>query len=297
MLLLSVTLTFFPETFILMLIKSFAYQIMGVFGILVLFFVLKRQWRNVGLGAISFLLIFSILLPHMSFSGIEIKKSENGIRLGQFNVLRFNRDYQSTIEEAIKSGSDFINFQEVDARWATYLQEGLKEKYPYYKIVSQESCYGIAVFSKFPLSGLEVDFVQGIPMLKRIINSDKGILNFISVHTKAPTRYSFFQLRNEQINYVSRCLKKMEGPKVVIGDFNSVPWDDQIKGLVKDSNIRDSRKSLASTFPHNLPSIFKIPIDFIFHSEDLECLNFKVVNGHSSDHNGIVGDFEIKSLN
>jgi len=57
----------------------------------------------------------------------------------------------------------------------------------------------------------------------------------------------------------------------------------------------DSRKTWAPTFP----AWFKfaaIPIDHIFHSQDMLCTNFSTIKTTDSDHYGILGEYYINEL-
>jgi endonuclease/exonuclease/phosphatase (EEP) superfamily protein YafD len=286
----AIILVLAPENFFIMLAKAFAYQYMIALVFLVMWFMMRGRYRYM------FVALASVLLVNTLFNEVitgEISNPQaNGIKVAHFNVLKYTSNHGPTMERAIETDADIISFQEVDHEWADTLLNNLTGRYPYYKIVPHEGSYGLAIFAKHPLENVQVMYTNKVPNLVGEVVVDKQRINFVASHTKAPLGLFNYRHRNSHIAAISHYLKRIEGPVLVIGDFNTVPWDDHLLQFKSDSNLFDSRKNLAATYPNNL-SIARIPIDYIFHSREVECLSFSTITGTSSDHFGIVGIYQV----
>lgn len=287
---LAIVLVLAPENFFIMLAKAFAYQVMIGMVFLVVWFAMRRRYRYM------FVVLASVMLVNTLFTdvitGNQNDPAAQGLKVAHFNVLKYTSDHGPTMQRAIETKADIISFQEVDFEWADTLLKYLPEQYPHYKIVPYDGSYGLAIFSKHPLEHVEVMYVDEVPNLVGKVLVDEQAINFVASHTKAPLRPFNYHHRNNHIAAISHYLKRIEGPLLVIGDFNTVPWDDNILQFKSDSNLFDSRKDLAATYPNKI-GIARIPIDYIFHSQEVECLSFSTVVGTSSDHLGIVGIYQI----
>ena len=83
-----------------------------------------------------------------------------------------------------------------------------------------------------------------------------------------------------------------DSPKriIICGDFNDSPISysyKKIRGDLHDSFI-EKGFGLGSTYIGDFPSY---RIDYIFHSDDLECISFKKIRRNYSDHYPIITGF------
>ena len=283
------------QNFFTMLIKSFAFQIMCIIFLLSIYWIWKSRWHLSLAAFCSLLLIDSILPPLYSRDSVRAPSS-NSFSIAHFNVLISNTEYESTIAAAINSKADFISFNEVTQAWADSLDRGLSGIYSYSKVVpNDESSFGIAVYSKYPLSDLKILCIEDIPNITGRIKLTDTSLYFITSHTKSPISNKNYKIRNRHIHAIANHLKTIEGPVVAAGDYNIVPWDSVINTFKKKAALVDSRQSLTPTYPAYL-KIAQIPIDYIFHSDELDCLSFSTISGTSSDHLSIIGYYQFKNL-
>lgn len=279
-----------PEGFLLTLIHSFAVQVLLAGMALCAWFGFRKKLGRLVLCSLAVTLI-SWQLPDWNTTQTGV--GEPQLSVAHFNVLKYNDDHDSTIATALSTGADVISFQEVDAAWGRSLIAGLSMQYPYYRVEAREDCFGLAVFSKHPIQNSEVVYFEGFPNLTGDLEIGADHIHFIASHTRAPLVRSYFNTRNKQLEQIADYLAEIDGPKMAIGDYNSVPWDSRIRKFIADTNMSDSRTSLVPTYPAGfMPA--RIPIDYIFHSSDIICLGFGRVGGASSDHFGVVGNYEIK---
>jgi endonuclease/exonuclease/phosphatase (EEP) superfamily protein YafD len=286
----------FPQNFIFALVRSLTPQIaLGALVLLVLHLFRNRlKLFLTTYGALMLLLptFLTLLFPdNMS----KIQKGKARIVFAQFNVLKFNHEHESVIQSIKASGADIVSLQEVDGSWARDIHQNIAKQYPYsFSYPSENCCFGIALYSKIPLKNAKLKWLGGVPNITADIQWQGDKIHVLSAHTHAPINKYKFEQRNIHIAEMSAYLKTIPSAKLVIGDFNSVPWDNFLNHFKQQTQLSDSRHSYSSTFPSFLGK-FGIPIDYIFHSSELECTGFTAVSSTSSDHKGIKGSFQWKS--
>jgi endonuclease/exonuclease/phosphatase (EEP) superfamily protein YafD len=286
----------FPQNYLFALMRSLTPQIaLGTLVLLV--FHLFRNRLKLFLSTYGALMLF---LP--TFFGLlfpdkmaEVQKGKQRISFAQFNVLKFNDDHVSVVNSIKSCGADIVSLQEVDGGWVKDIHENISALYPYsLSFPSENCCFGIALYSKIPLNNAQVKWLGGVPNIAADIQWQGEKIHLLSAHTHAPISKYKFEQRNNHIAELSAYLNTINCAKMVIGDFNSVPWDRFLNQFKQQSNMIDSRNSYVATYPSYLGK-FGIPIDYIFHSSDLECTDFTAIPSKSSDHNGIKGSFQWKS--
>ena len=146
------------------------------------------------------------------------------------------------------------------------------------------------MFSKHPLCELDTLWLGNIPSFTGTIEVADTSVRFVTAHTSAPTTPWRFHNRRKNIRMLTEHVEKMEGPLLLIGDLTAVPWNADIRHLRETAELYDSRTDLSPTFPSWAPGI-RVPIDYIFHSDDLACVRFNTVKSTHSDHFGIVGEY------
>lgn len=279
--------------FELTLIQSFLFQAMILYGLLSAFWIYKSHYR---VSVVNFIVFFALLvkisapIPKTN----EFKLSEEAVRIMQFNVLTNNYRYSSTIDRILEEDPDFISFQEVSDGWAEALRLGLSENYPFYEIIKhQDASQGLAIFSKFPLKDLNYHEWSGTANLSGKVLIGNEQVNFLSLHTRSPMNKTKWKTRNAHIAAAAEYIAAQGGEFLVLGDFNTVPWDHQLNKFREKTKLQDSRKKLTPTFPAWGPKyLVQIPIDYIFHSKGISCESLDSIQ-LTSDHEAVIGNFYI----
>ncbi len=150
----------------------------------------------------------------------------------------------------------------------------------------------MALYSKYPLEYKRVFVEHDFPFLTGNIKIKGQVLSFIAATTSTPTNDTGYEKQIKQFKFITAYADSITTPLIVMGDMNAVPWSDQIKGLLANTDLKDSRKDLAGTFPAQSP--VQIPIDYIFHSPELSCKQFETVGGTTSNHLGIIGYYTFR---
>ena len=277
-------------TFKLTLLQSFLFQAMLVYGALSVFWIVKHHYRLAGVNfVIYFLLLVKISGPISKTYRID--QGEESLKVLQFNVLSINDKYDETINSVLNLDPDFVSFQEVSHQWAESLVGGLSADYPFYKVVEHENQgQGIAVFSKYPFQEVEeVHLDETANITGKILVGNEAV-NFLALHTKSPTTRSKWNNRNQHLKWAEEYVNNQPGEFLVLGDFNTVPWDNRMLHFQSSTELTDSRKKLTPTYPTWNPFIAQIPIDYILHSKGIGCDSLDAVR-ITSDHKAIMGSF------
>lgn len=291
LLLIPATLLLIPSyTFKLTLLQSFLFQAMLAYGLLSAFWIIKHHYRLAGVNFLIYLLLL-IKISEPINKTYKIEQGQESLKVLQFNVLANNDKHDETIDRVIELDPDFVSFQEVSKTWSGILKNRLSENYPFSKVVEHEDDgQGIAVFSKYPLKDTkEVRLTQTVNITGKILIGEEEV-NFLALHTKSPTTKSKWMNRNEHLKWAENYVKKQPGEFLVLGDFNTVPWDNRMMHFRSSTQLSDSRKKLTPTFPTWNPFIAQIPIDYILHSKGIGCDSLDAVR-ITSDHKAILGSF------
>ena len=204
-----------------------------------------------------------------------------------FNVKENNKNISSVAQAALESGADILSFQEMQQRTLEPLDAVLKEQYPYKISDLSRKGYGMAVYAKYPIGENKTVVQHDFPLLTGVIHLPGNTIRIISATTSSPKNEKGYNEQLKQLKVISAYADTVQLPLLVMGDMNAVPWSEQIENFQKETKLKDSRKNLSSTFPSN--SIIQVPIDYIFYSPDLHCIEFKTLEQTSSNHLGIIG--------
>jgi endonuclease/exonuclease/phosphatase (EEP) superfamily protein YafD len=282
-------------TFELTLLQSFLFQAMLVYGVLSIFWIVRHHYRLAGTNFMIYLLLL-IKINSPIGKSYQIIQGQEQLKVLQFNVLATNDAYQLTIDRVIQLSPDFVSFQEVSYQWANELENGLSEEYPFSKVVrNPDESQGIAVFSKYPLVETQVLIWGGTANIGGKVMIGNEDFNFLALHTRSPTTKSKWTARNEHLVLAKDFIQKQAGEFIVLGDFNTVPWDKRLLSFKSSTELKDSRKRLTPTFPSWNPYLAQIPIDYIFHSKGISCQSLDSVD-ITSDHKAILGTFDLKGM-
>jgi endonuclease/exonuclease/phosphatase (EEP) superfamily protein YafD len=282
-------------SFKLTLLQSFLFQAMLVYGVLSIIWIVRHHYRLAGTNFLIYLLLL-IKINSPIGMGYQINQGQEQLKVLQFNVLTTNDSYQATIDRVLQLAPNFVSFQEVSYQWANELEFGLSKAYPYSKVVrSLDESQGIAVFSKYPLIDTQVIIWGETANISGKVKMAHEDINFLALHTRSPTTRNKYNARNKHIQLAKNYVSERQGEFLVLGDFNTVPWDRRLLSFKSGTSLKDSRKKLTPTYPTWNPFIAQIPIDYIFHSKGIGCQSLDSVD-ITSDHKAIMGIYELKGI-
>ena len=104
---------------------------------------------------------------------------------------------------------------------------------------------------------------------------------------------SAFEKRSVQAKKIIEHVVQSPHPVILCGDFNDSPNSycyQQFSGVLKDS-FKEAGNGIGSTYIGAFPSF---RIDYIFHSDDFEAVNYYTLPNKFSDHHAIVSEIIVK---
>ena len=259
---------------------------------LILWFTRKRKRALLfGVAALwSCLGVLTPLLPHA-----QPPRGNEVVKIMSFNVLGINREYDAVIERIEQHDPDVVTVLEYANEWSTALKR-LDEAYPYQILEPRWHGFGIAIFSKLPLSNststLLTRGVTDNPFLTADIEVDGRAVRLAGVHLLSPMNRFRLKIRNRQLKEIAEYLSQREIPTIVMGDFNCTPWSPFLSDFLGRLNLRDSRLGFGCQGSWNASwPLLMIPIDHAFVSPEIHVHSRILGEFAGSDHYPLV--FEV----
>lgn len=280
----AVVLAFAPDAFLTMLARAFLVQWAMAFAVLAVLCVWARAWWTTGAAVLAAGLV---LYPPMASGATVPATAADALKVAQLNVFQPNADHAEVVVAALGSGADVLSFQEVSPAWATVLEQRLAAAYPYHVAEPLNNCYGIALYSREPLKDARVLHLAGNPVVDVSLDTPQGPVRVIAVHAASPGSYPDFKRRNVQLEGLAQLVSASTVPTVVVGDLNTVSWDQAMQRLCARSGLREEEHTSTATWPSALGTAL-IPLDHVLVSPALgvSALRSFVIPG--SDHRGLV---------
>ncbi len=237
------------------------------------------------------------LFPYLTIADKSIadavgKKTtdENQISILLSNVLMKNKGEEkvkSLIEE-IKP--NMVLLMEVNRRWMSNLCS-LKESYPYQINFPAENAYGMALWSKFPLSEAQTYFFNhdSIPSFLFTLEMPTGkkvkMLTFHPVAPKPSKHVEDVDSDTLSIVKAARLINEIKGPMIVAGDFNEVAWSQSSKVFENTTTLHDLRRGRGFYNSFNAQSFFwRWPLDYVYVSKEFSLIEMRRERKIGSDH-------------
>jgi endonuclease/exonuclease/phosphatase (EEP) superfamily protein YafD len=270
---------------------NFRFQIMLTLAATGILSVVVKRYRLACVLAFLALLATSGTLS-MYYPISKSTTASQTLKIMSFNVLVINRNYQAVIDEVAEHDPDVVTIIEYSKKWDAELK-GLQETYPYSVSNPRPHGFGVAIYSKYPLSDVQERQLPAInidnPFLSAVVSFGEQSIRLAAVHTYSPTSRARMSFRNQQFTKVAELLGDLDMPTVVVGDFNCTPWSPYLKDFQSQTGLRDSRRGFGNqaTWPTQW-EIFRIPIDHAFVSPEI-CVHDRYVgNATGSDHLPII---------
>ena len=292
-------------------------QFIGSILLLILFILLNRKWKLpsiflvIGLLSaifIHFSFISAYLLGEKAVPTMEISEADLDKTVGILlsNVLIKNKNASKLLGVIKNTNPDIILAMEVDEWWVQKLQT-LKKDYPHFIEYPLDNAYGMALYSKLPLSETEIQFLNHskVPSFNTLVTLRSGeSFKFHGVHPVAPFPSDKYPENigengkdpEEEIalSKVGKHVSTNKLPTIVAGDFNDVSWSNTSRLFGQNGNLKDVRigRGLYNTFDAQ-SFILRWPLDHFFVSEGISVIEFKRPAKIGSDHFPLFAKFQI----
>lgn len=219
-------------------------------------------------------------LGHVSFS------------VAQMNVHQANTSITATVATARSQAAELLTVQEVDARWEAALRDGLADLYPYAVVKAAEGNYGIALFSRIPLEQAVAFDLSGLPAIQATIRVDGVPVLVLAIHLRSPESALDLNQRNQQWASLEHLVDQAPGQVMVVGDLNTVPWDDAALRFNGNTSMGWGPRPLLPTWP-SIAGFSLIPLDHVLTSPGLHIQSMHAFVIPGSDHQGVSASLAI----
>jgi len=276
---------------LLELFSAFAHFTVALSVVMAVVLAFHRYWIAFSFSVLAIVLGATLVLPHFA----EFNSNQTSdFTIGQFNAYHGNPSPEQAILELSNAEVDVFTIQELNSVWMPSIDSLIKKKYPFHiEKPWDECCYGIGLYSKFPILDGEVFELRETPAIRASININGQIITVISFHTKPPAFPNETHIRNAQMRTIAEMSNSIEGPRVVLGDFNIVSWDAAFNYFLKQGKLKAVRNGFQATYPMNF-GVPLIPIDHITYSDGLEPTSCETLTITGSDHKGMVASFKLE---
>ncbi len=205
------------------------------------------------------------------------------------NVLVSNRDVRKYLQIIKDADPDIILVAEPDNWWEGQLRS-LEKSHNYTIKCPLDNAYGMLLYSRLKLINPEIKFLleEGIPSMHALVElrcGDLVELHFLHPRPPHPTENPDTKERDVELLLIGREVKESSRPVIVAGDLNDVAWSRSTKLFQKISGLLDPRigRGLFNTF-HAEYSLFRFPLDHVFHSNHFRLLKLQRQSYFGSDH-------------
>ena len=275
-------------------------QIVAVGAVVIVLLLLLKAWRwgRIGVGAVS-LLAASVLYSVWRLAPYQPAWPNDMADAGQCpadarlsvlvaNLLQKNHDHGRALDVLSGAGADVVVLLEVDRAWLTALRP-LLARYPHRVLEPRDNTYGMAVLSRLPLSDARTlsTFGDDTPLVTGVLRMPDGKgVRLWAIHPRPPRPTQDTADRDAELVMTARQVRAQDGPTVVAGDLNDVPWS-RTTTLLKDvSGTLDPRigRSPAPTFDAHWPAALRWPLDDVFATRDFTLVGLERLGATGSDH-------------
>jgi endonuclease/exonuclease/phosphatase (EEP) superfamily protein YafD len=254
-----------------------------------------KAWKPAGLAALFSIINLTQIAPYYlpQTGGQSTGPTQRSVlRLLQYNINSRNKNYRALVNYVREINPDLVAVEEATPECCSVLSKSLAD-YPYMQAIPRWDNFGLVLFSRFPLSGLNtLDFPEGFgtstpncPSSICRVKLASGSLTLIHTHLLNALTEQTFALQSLQIEKIAQARAAIQGDVILVGDLNTTPWCYLMPKLTDSTALKDCGLGLGiiSSWPTTLPLI-QIPIDHCLVSERLTVL--KHIRGPQlgSDH-------------
>lgn len=188
------------------------------------------------------------------------------------------------IAEIASHAPDFVTLQEVTDQTRAVMA-GLADELPSQHMCPFAAVGGVAVLSRWPMIAGTARCAEGDGLAAMQVTTPDGPLWIVSMHLHWPFPYR----QSEQLARLIPMLEALDGPIVVGGDFNMVPWSHTLRQVA-----RATRSERAGSVTYSLPMArgwLTLPIDHVLVPQGRGATHAGRRPLLGSDHHGVLASF------
>lgn len=188
---------------------------------------------------------------------------------------------------------DVVILTEIDKHWLAQLIS-LEATHPHSIAEPRSDNFGIAIFSKLPLTSAEIVPLGQIdvPSVVARFKIDAKLFYLVGTHLLPPVGFQNIRWQTEQREELINLVNALSPPLLLVGDLNMTNWSAAFRDLLLRTNLRDASigRGLQPTWPVQMPPLL-IPLDHCLYSKGVEILAVRIGPNVGSDHYPLTIDF------
>lgn len=241
------------------------FQLQLAIGFLALAGVLfvRRDYRWAWPCALAGLSHTFVISPFIQFFNSDTPSNAPAFRVLAANVHTGNSQYDRLLTALRAERTDVILLMEVNDAWIRGLAPLLRS-HPYTVLEPRADNFGIAIYSRLPLTATNVVFLGSaeVPSIELRVMTGGRILSLLLTHPVPPVGRENAADRDDQLQAIAEWSRRQEYPAAVIGDLNCTPWSPRFRDLLRDGGLRDAGRDLGAIWSWPVqPGLLRIPID------------------------------------
>lgn len=292
------------------LASHFALQYFGLTVVLILIAALFRlKWALVSLlpALIINSLILAPYLPTARFSPLKtlgtggvvsaasaspVRAESTTVRMMTANLYYHNTNTEMAYEAITAADPDIlvlVEMGESNKERMAFLDRLFAEKYHF-------SYSETVVYSNIELQAVEVDriTVESRPQTFFTFDLDGKTVTAIAAHAYTPTRPSYYDARNIELNHLAKTTAQLDGPVILTGDLNISSFSPIYRQFAAAGELTDGRQGFGVYPSWNIfRPMLQIPIDHFLATDEIKIKRFETGQPTGSDHLPIIVDFSV----
>ncbi len=216
------------------------------------------------------------------------------VKLLYANVRTSNSDKLSLANVIREKSPDIIGLLEVNQQWLRALN--LSEQYPYKVEIPREDNFGLALYSRFPLSAAipeygDDDFVVPAIIRKVELTADLDF-DLALAHAIPPLTAANYMYSRTLLQRIAVWAKNHHGRLVVAGDFNATPYSEIYQKFTGAGMHPAAQGSNIFTTWNAQSAIFKLMLDHILFKGCVNLKSYERLPEIGSDHYPLLVELE-----
>lgn len=273
-------------------VALFVPYLAGGTAVLLLIFAILRHRTGAVLAGLALLLNLIPLVGYLPLARTAAAASQPvDLRLMVYNIYYPNNDLDAIRAEVDAHDPDVIFLMEYSFAIQAQIEADFAD-YPYRLIEPSRKSSGMVLFSRVPLMASTVYRFDDtrIPILEVSFDVAGEAVTLVGAHPWPPID-RWAALHALQVADIQRVAEQVEGPLIVAGDFNAVPWSFALRQLQEAAGVQDTRRGLGGLTTWTGPPLVRLSLDHVFASAELAVQNYAYGQSGGSDHLPIIVDF------
>jgi endonuclease/exonuclease/phosphatase (EEP) superfamily protein YafD len=250
---------------------------------------LLRKPRLAAIAAgLAVLNVVVIGIPLSGEANATVRASGGTVRLVVANVEVGNTDYEAVERLVARTEPDVFGVVELTPAMAGRLADALPG-YRTHIVATENSAYGIGVFSRVPLHHARVVRSAGTPTVVADVRVGGRLVTLVVAHVHTPFAGP---LRDRQLRALTTTVRGLGSRTAVCGDFNAPPWSGRMQEFASSADLRDTYRASAWS-GYSWPTwnvLLRVPLDNCYVTRDVDVVEHHEGPGVGSDHRPLVVD-------